>query len=250
MKTVLDRRLRREAELWVHWRPWIGLFGIVVPVGLLLAAYWNGLWVIYAPLWMKFHHGIRYEIGMTRDSFLTMICCQAMALASWSWTSGFALGSLSRRTVWINGALFCLVCLRLEFFLVYLRLTLGHWGIPIATLGLVEFAKFILILFPFCLGVRRAFNLEELNVRKATSLAAWICVMTILAFWTRGWFRAALENWSTGGSALSMAGMLREVELHLPLSQVLLAAIMVWLVTYILATAFWRHTANRPASAA
>lgn len=126
MKTVLGLRLRREAELWIHWRPWIGLLGIVGPVGLLLAAYWNGLWVIYAPLWMKFHHGIRYEVGMTPDAFLTICCCQALALASWSWTSGFALGSLSPRTVWINGALFCLVCLRLEFFLVYLRLTLGH----------------------------------------------------------------------------------------------------------------------------
>jgi hypothetical protein len=43
--------------------------------------------------------------------YLTLVC--------WSWTSGFLLGSLARRTIPVHGALFCLAVL-----------FAGVWGVP------------------------------------------------------------------------------------------------------------------------
>src|ERR1700704_4183276 len=51
--------------------------------------------------------GFCYEFAHT----LGMVCSWYLALACWSWTSGFVLGSVSRGIIRVNRVLFCLMLL-------------------------------------------------------------------------------------------------------------------------------------------
>ena len=52
-------------------------------------------------LWTQWQYQSRYGSGLTASEDLIFFICQSMALIFCSWTSGFALASLSRRTVWM-----------------------------------------------------------------------------------------------------------------------------------------------------
>lgn len=112
---VLGLVVRRQTDLWKDWRPWLALVGLVVPLGILLSlvsrhtADGSAIYIwLYANNWdwaflgnAAFRHDFpRFGAGIFM-SYLTLSC--------WSWTSGFVLGSLSRRAIQVNGALFCLM---------------------------------------------------------------------------------------------------------------------------------------------
>ena len=100
---VLGLALRRQSALWMNWRPWLVLVGLVLPLGVLLclisrrdadhsAIY---LW-LYVNNWDPsslsnpgFRHELAQQIGAILRGYFTLFC--------WSWSSGFLLGSVSRR---------------------------------------------------------------------------------------------------------------------------------------------------------
>jgi hypothetical protein len=107
--------VRRQAALWTDWRPWLALVGLAIPLGLLLSLFIRGvtegsaidIW-LYSTWWTRSFltiPGARIDLASNVGghvlSYLTLI--------SWAWTCGFVLSSLSRRTVWVNGSIFCLV---------------------------------------------------------------------------------------------------------------------------------------------
>jgi len=114
---VLGLVVRRQAELWKDWRPWVLLMLLILPLGLLLsvasqitargsATYswlylnnWDWSLLQYREFW--------YEL---RDS-LVVLSVRWVSLACWSWTAGFVLGSVSRRLLAANGVLICLTLL-------------------------------------------------------------------------------------------------------------------------------------------
>ena len=136
---LLGLALRRQVELWKGWRPWLALLGLVIPLGLLLSLVSrmtaDGS-AIYA--WMYLNNWtwtyvtnagaridlIRYGAGMAAEF---------LALASWSWTGGFLLGTLSRRTIQANVSLFCMVLFLGE--ILRAPRDLGHWIILPRPLG-------------------------------------------------------------------------------------------------------------------
>ena len=118
---VLGLVVRRQVALWHNWRPWLVLVGLVVPLGLLLRLVSSGvagLNSIYS--WMYFnnwdwplltHRAFWIILAQT----IALVFPDTLALICLSWTIGFVLAALSRRTVLVNGALFCLVLLFGEF---------------------------------------------------------------------------------------------------------------------------------------
>jgi len=104
---------RRQIQAWTEWRSWAALVGLVIPFGMVLsivARDWTG--AVYAWLYVNNwtwayldSSGARLDlarlIGRVSLGYLTLIV--------WSWTSGFVLGSLSRRAIWVNGPLVCVV---------------------------------------------------------------------------------------------------------------------------------------------
>jgi hypothetical protein len=94
--------------------------GLVVPLGMLLSLVSRRMAAgsaIYAWLYLNnwdwgyvqnpgFRHDLAGDMAAVFMEYGTLIC--------WSWTGGFVLGSLSRRTIWVNRALFCLALLSVE----------------------------------------------------------------------------------------------------------------------------------------
>jgi hypothetical protein len=112
---VLDVVIRRQTRLWMGWRPWLIVFGLTLPLGMLLSILSRQtsdrsaiyLWM-YANNWdtaLTQNHGFWRLFAETAVS----ICLWYLTLACWSWTGGFVLGSLSRSMSAINGLLLCLI---------------------------------------------------------------------------------------------------------------------------------------------
>ena len=115
LRGVLGLVVRRQAALWKDWRPWLALVGLIVPLGMLLSiisrvtADVNGTYIwLYANNWdwaLLTGAGFWYELA---DS-VTFVFVKCLTLVCWSWTTGFVLGSLSRRITQVYGVLFCLM---------------------------------------------------------------------------------------------------------------------------------------------
>lgn len=127
---VLGLALRRQSAFWVHWRPWLVLVGLVLPLGVLLC--WISrqdadgsaiyLW-LYANYWEptfltnpSLRHDFVLQAAAIMAGYFTLFC--------WSWSSGFLLGSVSRRRLPFLSILFALFVL----FGAYLGEPPRHFG--------------------------------------------------------------------------------------------------------------------------
>lgn len=114
-------------------------------------------------------------MGGTFLSYLTLMC--------WSWAGGFAIGSLSRRTNWVNGALFCFV-----LFGELLAVPQQHNPFNPLVFSLTFYRvlfplllRIVLVLLPLFWGVRKGLRLAILPPIQATLAATAIAIMTGLA---------------------------------------------------------------------
>jgi hypothetical protein len=117
LREVLGLVLRRQSALWADWRPWLCLSGVVVPIGALLShasRWWADGSAIYAFLYVN--NWTWYYLGSpgARQDLITIsanIFLEYGTLVCWAWTSGFVLGSISRRTLLVTGPMFCVAIL-------------------------------------------------------------------------------------------------------------------------------------------
>ncbi len=125
---LLGLILRRQAEPWRGWRPWLTLGGLLLPCAVLLAvvsaseADGNAIYIwFFANNW---DGPLLHQPGYWRGLWETApgILVSGLALISWSWTFGTALGSASRSTFRVNGLL-----------LVLLLVGLVYGGLPLWT---------------------------------------------------------------------------------------------------------------------
>ena len=114
LRDVCGLLLRRQAQFWNNWRPWVILVCFIIPLGILLsivatpsstesAAYfwlyannWDWSFLANHGFWYVLYESVRRVLGM----YLTLAC--------FSWTAGFVLGRAARRLVATNQVLFCL----------------------------------------------------------------------------------------------------------------------------------------------
>jgi hypothetical protein len=93
---VLGFAVRRQAEYWRNWRPWL-VGGAVIPATLLL-------------LGASFRLSLDFRHLLLGGSFGTALLYQAALTIAWAGTGGFVIGALSRRTGWISPLLFTIPC--------------------------------------------------------------------------------------------------------------------------------------------
>jgi len=114
LRDVWSLVVRRQAELWRDWRHWVTLLALTIPLGVLLSLASRGLanthsiylW-LYAYNWDRdFPTDGAYWRQLGRLTASGLVAW--LALACWSWTTGFVIGALSRRTVWVSGAFYVL----------------------------------------------------------------------------------------------------------------------------------------------
>jgi len=234
--------LRRQLGFWKQWTPWFVLGAIVIPICPLLATLSANLGQSLFPnLVMWLHHRMPYETGVSLSALLTAFCCQAAALVTWSWTSAFALGTLSRKTSWANGILFLILCVVCG---IYGSLfSFGFlWSVPLAQISLC--VQVPLVLLPACGGLRYSSRSPELRLQWMISLAGWTATIGCLAFWTQCWAGAAMDNWSHGLSALTLSQLAQRADVwRLLLGHLFLAMVLTSPVFYLLVS-----RVNRPAT--
>jgi hypothetical protein len=167
--------IRREAGLWKNWRPWLAAFGLALPSSFLLMGFSLSVSSAYQHL---IGPAILTATGLKLGPGFLLLLCNVSLLAAWSWTGGFVVGSLSRRTLWVSAALSfapCLFCL--ERFRVE------------------SLSRFCLLLFllPAVVGVQRGLRLVRIKLSSAIVLALSVTALTIPMWSSSGpW----IPNWA------------------------------------------------------
>ena len=101
LKDVLGLAARRHLELWANWRPWAASFGLALPASLFLM----GCSVVVSGEFDGLFRGTvtAAPLGFSLSKILLLIC--------WAWIAGFAVGAISRRTLWASALTCCSPCL-------------------------------------------------------------------------------------------------------------------------------------------
>jgi hypothetical protein len=108
---VIGLVIRRQLLIWMSWRPWVALIGIVGVSGFYLSAMLTRLSIgIFEQVTSWLRYGVHYNTGMTsfRDDVIHMSCL-AVAIFFWTAVNASLLRRLSGRASWLTGLLFYLV---------------------------------------------------------------------------------------------------------------------------------------------
>jgi hypothetical protein len=237
VKSLAGLLVRRQLRFWTEWNPWFVLVAVIIPICPLLARLCSELGMETWPsvvMWL--HHGPTYDTGLRPTAFVSELCFQAAALITWSWTCGLALGALSRRTIWLSGALFFGLY-------VFVLSSDGVFSAALRWAWLPFSINFLLVLFPAYFGIRQSSKLLNIEFPRLVLLGLWTITTNVLALWTQGWGQAAVNNWSRGGSALTLLQLAQDAEAwNIGINQVLAIAVLTSPVIYVFAqTALFRR---------
>jgi hypothetical protein len=175
---VVGLLARRRLALWKDWRPWLASFGLALPASLLLMGFSLSVSQTYQRL-----------SDATPATAVLQLFCDVLLLSAWSWTGGYVMGSLSRRTVRVSASLACAPCL---FCLARFR---GE-----------SLSRFCLMLFllPAVWGLVRGLRMTHIRLRVACALVIAITLLT-LPTWTRP--GAWIANWALSWPAWYLVAM-------------------------------------------
>jgi hypothetical protein len=179
---ILSLVLRLNVAEWKSWRPWLAAFGVSLPASLLLMG-----------ASLSVSQGAQRFISRGFEATalgkaLPLLLCQALLLTGWSWTGGYVVGRLSRRTIWISAVLSCSPCL----------FCLARFHVP-------SLSRFCLLLFllPAIWGVRQ--GLRRTRIRLSSMLVFTLTLMLLMVasstsggqrWWTpRTWILDAILIW-------------------------------------------------------
>jgi hypothetical protein len=164
---VLGLVLRRQVILWKNWRPWLAAFGIALPGSFLL---------------MGFSLSVSWHLQNYERIGLPLLVSHILLLIAWSWTGGFVVASVSRRTLWVSIASTFLPCL---FCLARFR----GWSLPRLCL--------LLFLVPAIWGVFHGLRATRIKLRPAIVLAVALTMLMIAESSAGLWLMNWLLIWPT-----------------------------------------------------
>jgi hypothetical protein len=191
LRDVFGLVFRRQAALWTSPRPWLAGFVVALPCSYLLMHVSISVTCTYERL---VNHRT-YACWHTGHEGFPLLLCHILLLIAWSWSGGYIVGSVSRRTLWMSAALsvvpaaFC-VCM---------------WG-SVFPSRLCLF----LFLLPAIVGVQRGLRNARLSFWVALLLAATITVLMISAWsnqalWIHNW-ALVLPAWYLAAAAWRSKG--------------------------------------------
>jgi hypothetical protein len=170
---VLGLIIRRQAGLWKSWRPWFAAFGLALPCSFLLMGFSVSVSGTYQHLMdAKVFQANGLVPGLGRNILLLIGC---------SWTGGFVVGSMSRRTLWVSIAATCSPCL---FCLSRFRVE------SLSRLCL------LLFLLPAIWGVQQGLRRSRIKVTPAIVLAVAVTALMV-SKWngSAAWFLNSALIW-------------------------------------------------------
>ena len=199
LRGVLDLIVRRQVALWKDWRPWSVLIGLVWPAGILLTQCSfrvEGSWDLYFWIFRNrsdFDPAILLYISLTMEQCFVDLLCGSLLLGALSWSSGFVVGLLTRRTISIHGAALYLVLLLGTFWKAQLNLhhylydvSGGIFPLEFYT-GILPFVLCtILILLPLLSGTYQSRKFAMVSTRQMMLLTAPFAIALVaqsLVWW-------------------------------------------------------------------
>ena len=177
---VLGLALRRQADPWKSWRPWLTGFGVALPSSyLLMGASLSVAWSFMRLLCPE----LLAQASLSKPAAVLVLVWHALLLIGWSWTGGFVVGSVSRRTLWASALLCYSPCVR----------CLSQFRIE-------SLSKFCLLLFllPAIWGVQRGLRTSRMRLPSALIIAVSLSLLMIPT-WSDGhwrWWSAQQWNWN------------------------------------------------------
>ena len=176
---VLGLVLRRQLLRWSSWRPWFATFLLALPAGYLLIS-------VSISVACTSERLLGLKVGQwapTGHEGFLMLLCHIFLLITWSWTSGFAVGSLSPRTLCST-----LACSTIAVFCVNCLSYGKH-------LHMEPISSYYSLLFvaPAIWGVLRGKRTQCLTLQTASLLAITMTALTTAAWidnalWILNWF--------------------------------------------------------------
>ena len=166
LKDVLGLAARRHLEPWASWRPWAASFGLTLPASLFLM----GCSVAASGEFDGLFRGqvTPYLLGISLSKILLLTC--------WGWMAGFAVGAISRHTLWASALACCVPCL------ICLSEWPGDW---------VSAARLFLFLAPALWGAAAGRRRERLGFEWAVFLAATAMLVPLMLD-KGGWYGLGL----------------------------------------------------------
>jgi hypothetical protein len=244
LRGLLGLVLRRQTALWRNWRPWLALVVAVAPFGILLSLVSKRMaqssaitsW-LYLNNWdWTYVRNTGFRLDFAHDAAVVLF--EFLLLCCWSWTSGFVLGYFSRRAIWINGALFCLVLVTVElwgmprFLGRSLLLSRADDFSPNSAVFAVAFYRqvfpliidTVLVLLPSLWGMRQGLRLAALSLPLQIMLwASSALAMTTLAIQNSAWWQ--VRTWYVEPPPLPHLPFLAPLAIIGPLGYVLATTI-------------------------
>jgi hypothetical protein len=171
LRAVLSLFFRWQAALWLDWRPWLAGFGTALPGSFLLMGVSASVTCTFERLTFRRVFDPWWPTG--HEGFLLLLCHMFLLIA-WAWTSGFVVGSVSKRTLWMSAALCVAPC-------VFCSGWFHMKSLPRACM--------LLFLLPAIGGVRQGLKGIRIPLSPAFLLAIIITALMIFA-----WSNQALWN--------------------------------------------------------
>ena len=187
LKDVIGLVIRRQLQLWNNWRPWLILFALVLPLGTLLSLTSRQVAAgSSVPLWMYLSNWTPIFLespGSRSDLFRYAVTIgnEYLVLACWSWAVGLLLGSLSRRTIPVNGILFSIAVWFASLLGTGYLFSSGPYGAMFPLL-----LQTFLVLLPSIWGMRQGRRLVNVPA-SLRSLAFAFVLVTVAVFAIRNW---------------------------------------------------------------
>lgn len=187
LREIAGLVLRRQAAAWLDWRPWLMVMGVVLPIGVLLshASRWWGVSTALnvANYWSLWDFAYLGYPGWRRDLMRIIVGTSGtwLALIGWSWTSGFVLGRLSRRTFWVTVALLGLVVFAGTLGAVstaQLRVTIPSVQYHVVFIVAPRLLRTFLVMLPAVLGALRGARRTPLPLVPTVLFVVLLAVIT------------------------------------------------------------------------
>jgi hypothetical protein len=203
VRDVLGLVARRQMNQWAHFRPWMILAGLIVPLAFLLSIFScrsSGMSSVY--LWMyinNWHWGDARTVGFWQvlSETVLSVCLSQLTLVCWAWTAGLAIGAVSRGLLQVNRLLLSFtllfaelvgIPLYLDFYSRYLHRSFGVPGIPDPNAPVFAIAFYremfpfivqaIFVVFPALWGMRE--GSRATGLRPALRAVVWIVAIAAL----------------------------------------------------------------------
>ena len=191
---VFDLVFRRQIGLWKSPQPWLAGLVVTLPSSYLLTYVSLSVSCTYQRLVNHKTYGWHWPTG--HEGF-PLLLCHIFLLIAWSWSAGYIVGSVSRRTLWLSSALSVIPA---SFFMC------------IHPFELLSRVSLFLFLFPAIFGARRALLSTRISLRSSfllalTTTVAMISAWSNHALWELNWILIALawypvaNAWRSGPGA-------------------------------------------------